>query len=146
MAWPARRPQVHPDGVLAANVRACLEFREHGPEAARASLRGAAGLAAEAQRSALLSHNLVVFGDGAGGMQVGGAGRPRQGRLAGGRAAWQPRCATTSAACCRAVCQYRCLGPGQLLAASQHQPPPHPVPARIPPRQACAPALGPAAT
>lgn len=55
------------DSLLAANVWACNEFRERGPEAAAACLRA---LAADAQGSALLRHNGVVFGNGAGGMQV----------------------------------------------------------------------------
>ncbi|GAB4821295.1 hypothetical protein N2152v2_008341 [Parachlorella kessleri] len=59
--------EVHADSVLAANVCACNGFRERDAEAARASLRT---VSQAAQSSALIRHNMVVFNDGLGGMQV----------------------------------------------------------------------------
>ena len=71
---PASLPQhEHPDSILAANIAACCAFRAGGPSAALQSL---GTLPAQlppgggSQGGALVLHNAVVFGDGAGGMQV----------------------------------------------------------------------------
>lgn len=83
----------HPDSILAANIRACNEFRAGGTAAALASLgslphqlaaaaaaaEGGAGAAGE-QVGALIRHNAVVSGDGQGGMQVSAA-QTEAGRL-----------------------------------------------------------------
>jgi hypothetical protein len=70
-------------------MRACNEFRERDAEAALASLRS---ISSDAQHSTLIRHNLVVFNDGLGGMQVGIA-------EAGWLAGWVP----SARACCWAV-------------------------------------------
>lgn len=63
----------HPDSILAANIAACCAFRTGGPAAA---LQCLGGLPAQlppgggSPGGALVLHNAVVFGDGAGGMQV----------------------------------------------------------------------------
>lgn len=77
----------HPDSVLAANLRACIEFRAGGPAAALASLGGLPQqLPAGHATGALVRHNAVVFSGGQGALQVGTgdrAGTPV-------RACWPP--------------------------------------------------------
>jgi len=78
--------------VLAANIRACNQFRAGGPPAALHSLGslprellappaegGSAPLAVSQQQHnqqgvALIRHNAVVFSDGQGGLQASGVG------------------------------------------------------------------------
>lgn len=89
---PAGLQAVHPDSVLAANLRACCEFRAGdagaalhtlgslppeftAPPAAEAGLGQLAaeqGGALRAAGAALIRHNAVVFSDGQGGLQVRG--------------------------------------------------------------------------
>lgn len=63
----------HPDSILAANISACCDYRAGGPSAALhclCSLPAQLPPGGGSPGGALVLHNAVVFGDGAGGMQV----------------------------------------------------------------------------
>ena len=130
----------HPDSVLAANMRACNEYRAGGPAAALHSLGSLprellAAAAAESGGSgglhqrqlsgaALITHNAVVFGEGRGGLQVR-PGSSREGPHAGSgskRRRGARRC-TPCLLCC-SVCNprpaSRCVLP--TLLPCQHFP------------------------
>lgn len=62
--------QAHPDSAIAVNLKACNHFRLYNGKAAEAELKVLADLGHTLQANDLIRHNMVVFSQGEGALQV----------------------------------------------------------------------------